>query len=72
VLNAANEVAVREFAGQRLGFTGIPSLVEATLEAVERAGITAEPGSLEEAVAIDQAGRSAAAALLPEIAAKSS
>jgi 1-deoxy-D-xylulose-5-phosphate reductoisomerase len=72
VLNAANEVAVSEFASNRLGFTGIPALVEATLEAVERAGITAEPGSLEEAVAIDQAGRSAAAALLPEIAAKAS
>jgi 1-deoxy-D-xylulose-5-phosphate reductoisomerase len=72
VLNAANEVAVREFIGHRLGFTGIPALVEATLEAVERAGITAEPASLEEAVAIDQAGRSAAAALLPEIAAKAS
>jgi 1-deoxy-D-xylulose-5-phosphate reductoisomerase len=70
VLNAANEVAVHEFAGHRLGFTGIPALVEATLEAVERAGITAEPESLEEAIAIDQAGRSAAAALLPEIAAK--
>jgi 1-deoxy-D-xylulose-5-phosphate reductoisomerase len=72
VLNAANEVAVGEFASNRLGFTAIPTLVEATLEAVERAGITAEPGSLEEAVAIDQAGRSAAAALLPEIAAKAS
>jgi 1-deoxy-D-xylulose-5-phosphate reductoisomerase len=72
VLNAANEVAVREFVGRRLGFTGIPALVEATLEAVERAGITAEPASLEEAVAIDQAGRSAAAALLPEIAARAS
>jgi 1-deoxy-D-xylulose-5-phosphate reductoisomerase len=72
VLNAANEVAVGEFARNRLGFTAIPTLVEATLEAVERAGITAEPGSLEEAVAIDQAGRSAAAALLPEIAAKAS
>jgi len=70
VLNAANEVAVREFVGRRLGFTGISALVEATLEAVERAGITAEPTSLEEAVGIDQAGRSAAAALLPEIAAK--
>jgi len=61
---------VREFVGRRLGFTGISALVEATLEAVERAGITAEPTSVEEAVGIDQAGRSAAAALLPEIAAK--
>ena len=70
VLNAANEVAVREFIARRLGFTGISALVEATLEAVERAGITAEPANLEDALAIDQAGRSAAAALLPEIAAK--
>ena len=62
VLNAANEVAVREFVGHRLGFAAIPALVEATLEAVERGGITAEPASLEEAVAIDQAARSAAAA----------
>src|SRR5262244_4004832 len=33
VLNAANEIAVREFIDRRLGFTGIPALVEATLEA---------------------------------------
>jgi 1-deoxy-D-xylulose-5-phosphate reductoisomerase len=70
VLNAANEVAVREFVRHRLGFTGISALVEAALEAVERSGITAEPASLDDAVAIDQAGRSAATALLPEIAAK--
>jgi 1-deoxy-D-xylulose-5-phosphate reductoisomerase len=70
VLNAANEVAVREFVAQRLGFAGIPALVEATLEAAEAAGLTAEPASLEEAVRIDQAARSAAGALLPEIAAK--
>lgn len=72
VLNAANEVAVREFVGRRLGFTGISALAEATLDAAERAGITAEPASLEDAVEIDQAARSAAAALLPEIAAKAS
>jgi 1-deoxy-D-xylulose-5-phosphate reductoisomerase len=70
VLNAANEVAVREFVGRRLGFTGISALVEATLEAAAAAGVTAEPASLEDAVAIDQAARSAAAAILPEIAAK--
>jgi 1-deoxy-D-xylulose-5-phosphate reductoisomerase len=70
VLNAANEVAVREFVAQRLGFAGISALVEATLEAADRAGITAEPASVEDAVAIDQTARSAAGALLPEIAAK--
>jgi 1-deoxy-D-xylulose-5-phosphate reductoisomerase len=72
VLNAANEVAVREFVAHRLGFTGISALVEATLEAAERSGISAEPASLEDAMAIDQAARSAAATLLPEIAAKAS
>ena len=70
VLNAANEVAVREFVAQRLGFAGISALVEATLEAADRAGIRAEPASVDDAVAIDQTARSAAAALLPEIAAK--
>jgi 1-deoxy-D-xylulose-5-phosphate reductoisomerase len=72
VLNAANEVAVREFVGHRLGFAGISALVEATLDAAQRGGITAEPASLEDAVAIDLAARAAATALLPEIAAKSS
>jgi 1-deoxy-D-xylulose-5-phosphate reductoisomerase len=72
VLNAANEVAVREFVGRRLGFSAIPVLVEATLEAAERAGIAAEPASLEDAIRIDGAARSAAADLLPEIAAKTS
>ena len=33
ILNAANEIAVREFVDRRLGFAGIPALVEATLDA---------------------------------------
>lgn len=69
VLNAANEVAVAEFLGGRLGFAGIPALVEATLEAAARSGATGEPQSVEEAVAIDQEARRMAARLLPEIAA---
>ena len=55
-----------------VGFAGISALVEATLEAADRAGIRAEPASVDDAVAIDQTARSAAAALLPEIAAKAS
>jgi 1-deoxy-D-xylulose-5-phosphate reductoisomerase len=70
VLNAANEVAVGEFVGNRLGFTGIAALVEASLEAAERTGITAEPASLEDAIAVDQAAREIAASLLPEIVGK--
>jgi 1-deoxy-D-xylulose-5-phosphate reductoisomerase len=72
VLNAANEVAVHEFIAQRLGFTGIPALVEATLNAAERRGIRAEPTSVEDAIGIDHTARSLARALLPEIAAKAS
>jgi 1-deoxy-D-xylulose-5-phosphate reductoisomerase len=34
VLNAANEVAVEAFLAGRLGFTGIPAVIEETLEAV--------------------------------------
>lgn len=37
VLNAANEVAVAAFLDRRLGFTGIPALVEKTLEIFDRA-----------------------------------
>jgi 1-deoxy-D-xylulose-5-phosphate reductoisomerase len=69
VLNAANEVAVAEFLGGRLGFAGIPALVEATLEAAARSGTMDEPQSVEQAVAIDHDARRMAARLLPEIAA---
>jgi 1-deoxy-D-xylulose-5-phosphate reductoisomerase len=67
VLNAANEVAVQEFIGQRLRFTGIAALVEATLEAANRHALR-EPQSVEEALAVDHTARSLAAELLPEIA----
>jgi 1-deoxy-D-xylulose-5-phosphate reductoisomerase len=72
VLNAANEVAVAEFLGRRLGFAGIPALVEATLAAAARRGISKEPASIEEAIAVDHVSRSLAADALPEIAAKAS
>jgi 1-deoxy-D-xylulose-5-phosphate reductoisomerase len=72
VLNAANEIAVREFVGRRLGFGGIPALVEATLDAAEREGSMAEPQSIEDAIAIDQGARKLAIGLLPEIAAMAS
>jgi 1-deoxy-D-xylulose-5-phosphate reductoisomerase len=72
VLNAANEIAVSEFLGRRLGFTGIPALVEATLAAAARRGEMAEPQSVEDAIAIDHNARRLAADLLPEIAAMAS
>jgi 1-deoxy-D-xylulose-5-phosphate reductoisomerase len=70
VLNAANEVAVAEFLSEKLGFAGIVALVAATLEAATRRGLTREPASVEDALAIDHESRSLAAELLPEIAAK--
>jgi 1-deoxy-D-xylulose-5-phosphate reductoisomerase len=72
VLNAANEVAVAAFVGRELGFGGIAELVEATLDAAERRNVTHEPQDVDDALAIDEAARSLARDLLPEIAAKSS
>jgi len=69
VLNAANEVAVGEFIAGRLGFCGIANLVESTLNTAQRRGETAEPRSVEEALAIDHTARRMAADFLPEIAA---
>ena len=72
ILNAANEVAVREFVGRRLGFSGIAALVEATLDGMERRGEVAEPQSVEDALAIDHNARRLAGDLMPEIAAMAS
>jgi 1-deoxy-D-xylulose-5-phosphate reductoisomerase len=72
ILNAANEIAVREFIDGRLGFGGIPALVEATLDRAEREGTVGEPQSVEDAIAIDHNARRLAADLLPEIAAMAS
>jgi 1-deoxy-D-xylulose-5-phosphate reductoisomerase len=72
VLNAADEVAVAEFIAGRIGFTAIPALVEATLDAAGRRDLLAEPTSIEAAMAVDHIARSLAKDLLPEIAAKAS
>ena len=72
VLNAANEVAVKEFMGRRIGFGAISALVEATLSAAARRGLMAEPVGIEGALAVDHITRSLAVDLLPEIAAKAS
>ena len=72
VLNAANEIAVGEFIDGRLGFAGIPALVEVTLEVAEREGAMTEPQSVDDAIAIDGNARRIAAEHLPEIAAMAS
>lgn len=53
VLNAANEVAVAAFLERRLSFTGIASLIEETLAAVE----AGPEGSLDDVLAADAAAR---------------
>jgi 1-deoxy-D-xylulose-5-phosphate reductoisomerase len=70
VLNAADEVAVGEFIAGRVAFAAIPALVEATLEAAEKRGLTGEPAGIEAALSVDHIARSLARDLLPEIAAK--
>jgi 1-deoxy-D-xylulose-5-phosphate reductoisomerase len=67
VLNAANEIAVQEFIQGRLGFAGIAALVEATMETAVGRGVMREPVDVDDAIAIDQAARSLAKSLLPEI-----
>jgi 1-deoxy-D-xylulose-5-phosphate reductoisomerase len=70
VLNAANEIAVHEFIGGRLGFAGIAALVEATIENAQGRGIMREPVDVDDAIAVDHNSRSLAKSLLPEIAVK--
>ena len=70
VLNAANEIAVAAFVDGKIGFPGIPALVEATLDAAAKNGVMREPGSIAEALAVDHDSRCLAKDALPEIAAK--
>ena len=72
VLNAADEVAVGEFIAGRIGFSAIPLLVEATLEAAAKNNLLSEPTVIDEAIAVDHVARSLARDLLPEIALKAS
>lgn len=64
VLNAANEIAVEAFLDGRIGFMGIPGLVERTLSWAEGAGMMREPASLGEALDLDAASRGRAAAFI--------
>jgi 1-deoxy-D-xylulose-5-phosphate reductoisomerase len=63
VLNAANEVAVAAFLDGRIRFPDIGALVERALEASGRA----EPGSLEDVIAIDRSTRRTVEALIEDM-----
>jgi 1-deoxy-D-xylulose-5-phosphate reductoisomerase len=57
VLNAANEVAVEAFLGNRIGFSVISEIVEITLTAADSEGLLAKPASIEDALALDAVAR---------------
>jgi 1-deoxy-D-xylulose-5-phosphate reductoisomerase len=72
VYNAANEIAVAAFIGEKIRFGAIARLVEATLNGWIRAGNLAPLTSADDAIAVDHNARNLAASLLPQIAAKAS
>jgi 1-deoxy-D-xylulose-5-phosphate reductoisomerase len=72
VYNAANEIAVAAFIGQKIRFGAIARLVEATMNAWVRGGNLAPLGSADDALSVDHSARKIAATLLPEIALKAS
>ena len=64
ILSAANEVAVAAFLSGRIGFLEIARIVGKSVEqAAARIGVR-DPGSIDEALAIDAEGRRVAAALI--------
>jgi 1-deoxy-D-xylulose-5-phosphate reductoisomerase len=62
ILNAANEIAVAAFLDRRIGFPGIPRLVEAVC--AQEPPDAAAPCDIESALAIDHDARKRASALL--------
>jgi 1-deoxy-D-xylulose-5-phosphate reductoisomerase len=64
VLNAANEVAVAAFLAGRLGFPGVPAIIEAVLERHESRPVT----DLEEMLAVDRWARNEAESMLTRAA----
>jgi 1-deoxy-D-xylulose-5-phosphate reductoisomerase len=65
VLNAANEIAVHAFLSERLPFTGIPEVIERTLDRVGAAPVHA----FDALYAADGEARRVAGALVAEVAA---
>lgn len=60
ILNAANEVAVEQFLGRRIGFLGIVRAVERTLNALSREVNGEAPGTLDDVMALDGTARARA------------
>jgi len=60
ILNAANEVAVEQFLGRRIGFLGIARTVERTLNALAPEMNGPAPETLDDVLALDDAARARA------------
>jgi 1-deoxy-D-xylulose-5-phosphate reductoisomerase len=60
VFNAADEVAVEAFLQGRVGFTGIPRIIEGTLDTLPNVQLT----TLEDVIEIDREARAMAASLI--------
>ena len=69
ILNAANEVAVEQFLGRRIGFLGVARTVERTLNALSREMSGQAPGTLEAVLELDGAARARAREVCSEAAA---
>ena len=65
VLNAANEIAVAAFLGQRIGFLTIADVVKATLDRYDPPA----PRTIEDVLAVDTEARAVAAMIMKEVAA---
>ena len=63
ILNAANEIAVSAFLQGRLGFLGIPDLIQACLDALPGG----PAGDLAQLMDTDAAARRMAEALIPRM-----
>ena len=69
ILNAANEVAVEQFLGRRIGFLGVARTVERTLNALSREMSGPAPETLQGVLALDSAARARAREVCTEAAA---
>jgi 1-deoxy-D-xylulose-5-phosphate reductoisomerase len=69
ILNAANEVAVEQFLGRRIGFLGVARTVERTLNALSREVSGQAPETLEDVLTLDGTARARAREVCREAAA---
>ncbi len=57
VVNAANEIAVEAFLTGKIAFTGIATVATRTWREAEQCGLMGNPGTIDDALLLDQAAR---------------